>query len=118
MARVTITTSGADKIRRKLGKKAARELTRELDRVIEANSLKIVNNAKENAPIKTGALKRSIKIYEKPAEMERIIGSNMPYATKQEYEHKTKKGYFRRAVWGGKEPLRKDIELELRKHGR
>jgi Bacteriophage HK97-gp10, putative tail-component len=109
MPKFTVKATGVDEVLRKLGAEGARELTKELDRIVEKHALKVVNEARNNAPIDTGALKNSIDIYEK-GELYRVVGSDRPYARRQEYEHKTKKGYFRKALWNEREPFRKDIK--------
>jgi hypothetical protein len=111
----TVKVQGVDEVLRKLGSEGAKALEQRLDNIVEANAIKIANEAKENAPIRDGFLKRSIRLYGRPARLARTIGSNMPYAQRQEYEHKTHKAYFRRALWNGREPFRKDIRDELKK---
>jgi hypothetical protein len=100
--------------------KSAREIPRELidgiDRETEKAALNIVNDARENAPHKTGALAQSIKIYEK-RKLARVIGSDRPYAARQEYEHKSKRGFFRKALYKAREPFRKAIEGVIKKAG-
>lgn len=115
--RITAKATGIDKVNAKLGAQGAKELEAALDLIVEEHALKIANEAKSNAPIKDGFLKRSIRLYGRPARLARTIGSNMPYATRQEYEHKTHKGYFRRAIWSGREPFRQDIVNEIKKRG-
>lgn len=115
--RIKFKVTGVEEVMKKLGSAGAKDLENSLDRIVETNALKIANQAKENAPHKDGFLKRSIRLYGRPAKLARTIGSNLPYATRQEYEHATKKGYFRKAIWSGREPLRKDIMDEIKKRG-
>jgi hypothetical protein len=104
-----IKAQGVEEVLRKLGAKGAQEFAKEIDQIVEEHALNIVNNARHNAPIDTGALKNSIDIYEE-GELYRVVGSDRPYAQRQEYEHATKKGYFRKALWNEREPFRKDIQ--------
>jgi hypothetical protein len=113
--RIRANITGLDEVLQRLGREGAQELERELDNIVEANAIKIVNQAKENAPIRDGNLKRSIRLYGRPAKLKRTIGSNMPYAQRQEYEHATKKGYFRKALWSGREPFRQEIRDAIRR---
>lgn len=115
MPKFSVKVQGVSEVLSKLGAEGAKELETRLDRVVEAQALLTVNDAKENAPIKDGFLKRSIKLYGKPARLSRTIGSNMPYAQRQEYEHATNKGYFRKALWTRREPFRKAIQDEIKK---
>lgn len=110
-----VKVTGVDEVLQKLGSEGAKELTKRLDDIVEANAIKIVNEAKNNAPYRDGHLKRSIHLYGRPARLKRTIGSNMPYAQRQEYEHKTHKAYFRKALWNGRTPFREDIRREIAK---
>jgi Bacteriophage HK97-gp10, putative tail-component len=109
MPKFTVKATGVEEVLRKLGAKGAQEFAKEIDKIVERHALNIVNNARQNAPIDTGALKNSIDIYEE-GDLYRVVGSDRPYAQRQEYEHKTKKGYFRKALWNEREPFRKDIK--------
>jgi len=111
----SVKANGVEAVLRKLGSEGAKRLADDLDIVVEKQALMTVNDAKNNAPQKDGNLKRSIKLYGKPVKLSRTIGSNMPYAQRQEYEHKSRKGYFRKALWKRREPFRKAIESEIKK---
>lgn len=70
-----------------------------LDEVVERRALEMVNETREKAPRLTGKLANSINIVQSETKpLTRTYGSNVEYARRQEYEHKTKKGYFRRTV--------------------
>ena len=65
----------------------------------EAYARKIANEAAEAAPELNGYLKNSIT--SSPTEVAFGLwefGSDLPYATRQEYEHATKKGFMRNAI--------------------
>jgi Bacteriophage HK97-gp10, putative tail-component len=109
-----IKAQGVEEVLRKLGAKGAQEFAKEIDQIVEEHALNIVNNARHNAPIDTSALKNSIDIYEE-GELYRVVGSDRPYAQRQEYEHATKKGYFRKALWNEREPFRKDIQDAIKR---
>ena len=115
MPKFKVKAQGVNEVLSKLGDEGAAKLIADLDKTVEKQALLTVNDAKENAPYKDGFLKRSIKLYGKPVRLERTIGSNMPYAQRQEYEHATNKGYFRKALWKRREPFRKAIESEIKK---
>lgn len=61
----------------------------------------IARQARFNAPVLTGNLQSSIRVEERKGEVVVIAGGswnwNVPYARRQEYEHKTKKHYMLRA---------------------
>lgn len=58
----------------------------------------IAKKARSNAPVLTGNLQSSIRIEEREGAIVIVAGGswnwNVPYALRQEYEHKTKKHYM------------------------
>ncbi|WP_181349391.1 HK97 gp10 family phage protein [Thalassobacillus sp. CUG 92003] len=88
----------------------ANELRADLDKTAERGTRSMANQASKNAPIDTGALKASIPAsVQQEEELSWLFGSHLPYAQRQEYEHRTKKAYFRRAIWAGEGPLERQI---------
>jgi hypothetical protein len=114
----SVKAFGVEEVMKQLGKKAAEEMANELDEVVEKQSFETVNDVKANTPVDTGRLVNSIDVYEKPAKMARVIGSPVEYATRQEYEHKSKKGFFRKALFKRRTLLRKEVEAIIQKRGR
>lgn len=111
----SIKASGVSEALEKLGDAA--ELIKELDQVTEKHTRLMSNEAATNAPVKTGKLASSIpKSVEQEAEMVWIFGSDVEYATRQEYEHDTKKAFFRKALWNGRAPFREEVQETIRKH--
>lgn len=95
------------------------ELIKELDRVTERNTRLIANDASHMAPVKTGRLASSIPAsVEKESDMTWIFGSVVVYATRQEYEHRNKKAFFRRAIWKGRSAFREDVRVTIQKFTR
>ncbi len=84
------------------------------DKVTEAFTRKIANESAEMAPVDTSDLKNSIL-----ASPERLylaewqFGSRLPYANRQEYEHPSKKGFIRKAVWNNRDEYRKKLREEV-----
>lgn len=97
--RMKVELQGVDEIQKLLGRTAANRLHRRLADDIRDGVDRMTEQAHDNAPILTGALKQSIlaHIY-KESDFEYVFGSNLPYARRQEYEHKTKGFYFHRAI--------------------
>jgi hypothetical protein len=90
----------------------------DLDRITEAYTRKMANESAEGAPRKTGKLKNSFPpSVRKEEEVSWSFGSDVPYAKKQEYEHKSKKGFVRKAVWNNREPYRNKIKERLGQMG-
>jgi hypothetical protein len=115
--KVSGKVEGLDKLLRELGSEGAAKLVKDLDNIVEKNALKIANEAKQNAPRDSGALKNSIHLWGRKAVLKRTVGSDRPYAQRQEYEHKTQKGFFRKAMWNGRKPLKSDIEKRIKEIG-
>lgn len=90
------------------------EILRELDNETEKAALRIVNEARVEAPRDTGALANSINVYERKPLL-RVVGSNLPYAARQEYEHASKRGFFRKAIYKERIKFREAIEAVLKK---
>lgn len=104
----SIKASGVSEAIEKLGDPT--ELIKELDRVTEKHTRLMANESADNAPVKTGRLASSIpKSVEQEAEMSWIFGSDVEYATRQEYEHASKKAFFRKSLWNGRTPYRDEI---------
>ena len=114
MAQVRITYDASD-VLRKLGAQGARELRDDIDREIERSVRTMANNSAQNAPVKTGKLRASIPAsVEQHGEMDWEFGSPVPYATKQEYEHRTKRAFLRNAVWSETPVLKAKISEVIR----
>lgn len=87
-----------------------------IDEAVEVRALKMVNDTKVSAPRKTGKLKNSIQIITQETKpMSRTYGTNVEYARKQEYEHKTKRGYFRNNITKHKPLLQADVQKAIKK---
>jgi hypothetical protein len=112
-----VKATGMNDLLDAVGRKGARELTKELDDLTGKHALLMVNDAKQNAPYDTGKLQGSIDIYDEEL-LSRTIGSDLPYAQRQEYEHKSKKGFFRKAIWRGRQPFRDAINSAIKRRGR
>ena len=84
------------------------------DRVTEKYTRKMANEAGKNAPVKDNVLRPNI--IASPRRIEKgtwEFGGTVDYARRQEYEHKTKKGFIRKAVWNNREPYRKELRKEM-----
>jgi len=81
---------------------------------VETFTRKMANESSGNAPIKDGYLKGSLASSpEKLGPTEWSFGSDLPYALRQEYEHRTHKGFVRKAVWNNREAYRKAIKSRI-----
>jgi hypothetical protein len=93
---------GLEKVQETI-RKLPREANEKLDNVVEKRVLLMVNETRNRAPKLTGKLANSIDIKQK-FNLGRAYGSNVEYARRQEFEHKTLKGFFRKTV-GKHRPL-------------
>lgn len=117
--KIRVQASGFDEVIRALGSAAANRLESAVEIDVATGVRKMTLAAFKNAPVETGALRSSIlKSIQREGSMEYIFGSYMPYAQRQEYEHRTKNRYLHRAVWaeqGGIErEIRKSIKRSMR----
>ncbi|MFJ5716533.1 hypothetical protein [Neobacillus sp. NPDC093127] len=107
----------------------------DIDRITEAYTRKMANESAIGAPRKTGKLANSFPssvrkeggfgaktkswiLFGKATTAVWSFGSDLPYALKQEYEHRSKKGFVRKAVWNNREAYREKIRERLGQMGR
>lgn len=107
---------GINDVQRALGRRAANRLERRIGIDVGDGVERMADQAYDNAPVETGALRSSIlaNIY-KISNKEYVFGTNLPYGRRQEYEHKTKGFYFHRAVWQETSPLQKKLVFTIRR---
>ncbi|WP_053073680.1 HK97 gp10 family phage protein [Bacillus sp. LL01] len=116
---MNVKVTGLDQVIKKLGTQAAADLAKDLDGITEKSTLKMANEAAINAPRRDGHLKNSIVSSVKQRGLATwSYGSDREYAMRQEYEHPTQKGFFRKSIWNGRAIFRKDIVERIRKLGR
>ena len=86
------------------------------DKVTETYTRKMANESGEMAPVKRGDLRANVIASPrrlKPAVWE--FGGTLAYARRQEYEHSSKKGFIRKAVWNNRTPYRERLREEVAK---
>lgn len=97
----------------------ANAIAQDIDQITEAYTRKMANESAESAPRDTGKLKNSITAsVQKEAPLHWTYGSDLPYATRQEYEHRTKKGFIRNTIAKNEIPYRDKIAERLSEMGR
>lgn len=107
-----VTVKGLDEVIRKLDKQLGQQAVDDIDKITEAYARKMAEESAGMAPIKDSFLKNSIAASPQPSDDELHVweyGSNLPYATRQEYEHKTNKGFIRKSVWNNREKYRNAV---------
>lgn len=114
--RIKVELSGFDKLRGKLGKDAADDLVDAIELDLANETRKMAVQGAKNAPVETGALRASVLASpQRAGKLTYYWGSKLPYALRQEYEHKTKRAYLRRAYWQGQKELQKTIRFTLKR---
>lgn len=117
MARYKIDFKGINEVESKLGAVSARRVKQMIDVDLEEGIKRMANEAGNNAPVDTGYLRETI--YSSPRKLRRhyyMFGSIAPYAQRQEYEHRTKRGYFRKAVWKEAPVIKERIARTIKKY--
>jgi phage-related minor tail protein len=116
---IKIQTYGVREALEKAGREGARQLASKIDKDVERGVRQMANDSAEMAPVKSGRLAGSIpKTVSKVDEMAWEYGSDVEYATRQEYEHKSRKGFFRKSVWANRQKLRDKIRKTINESGR
>ncbi len=115
--KLNVKVSGIDKVLRKLDRQLGDSAIADVDRITEAYVRKMANESAEMAPVKDGLLKNSIASSPQQSDEVHVweYGSNLPYATKQEYEHPTNKAFIRRSVWNNREKYRDAVLKRITK---
>ena len=116
MARYTIEFKGIDEVQRALGISNSKRMKRQIDDDLSEGIDRMAEQAYDNAPVETGALRSSILASRtKLSRHHYMFGSTMPYAQRQEYEHKSKMYYFKRAVLQEAPGIKEDIESTVKR---
>lgn len=117
MAKFDVKVEGVDKLLRKLDRISGAKAVADIDRITEAYARKMAAESARMAPVKTGALKNSIAKSPRPSDEPHAWewGSHLPYATRQEYEHRTHKAFARRAIWNNEKKYRDAVMRRLTK---
>lgn len=103
---------GLEAVIRDLGRMVDAQAQADIDGIAEAYARKMSEESAAMAPVDLGGLEGSIA--SSPQQSDESIhiwewGSNLPYATRMEYEHPTNKGFVRKAVWNNREKYRKAV---------
>ena len=114
--KLNVKVTGLDDVLRKLEKQLGQQAVDDLDKITEAYARQMANESAGMAPIKDGLLRNSIASSPQQSDEDTHVweyGSNLPYATRQEYEHKTNKAFIRKSVWNNREKYRAAIKKRI-----
>lgn len=113
--RINIKVEGLEKVMRDFTTRGIKAQSK-AEKVTETYARKMANESAGMAPVDSGDLRASIAASPRrigPAQWQ--YGSELPYARRQEYEHRSKKGFIRKAVWKNRTPYREAMKRELTK---
>lgn len=113
--RLNVNVKGLDKVMRDFST-AGIKAQGNADKVTETYTRKMANDSADMAPVKSGDLRANLAASPhrlKPAVWE--FGGTLPYTRRQEYEHKTKKGFIRKSVWRNRNDYREALRREVSK---
>ncbi|MGG5762656.1 hypothetical protein ACQ3VC_14205 [Bacillus proteolyticus] len=88
---------------------------------VEKHARLQANTASNRAPVESGNLAGSIPPSVKAFNGDKTgwsYGSEVEYAAVQEYTHKTKKGFMRKTMFEGEQPLVSDLEKTVQRTAR
>ncbi len=115
MTNIKISVTGIDALTKKLEGLTGATALNNADKISETYARKIANEAAENAPVKDNILAPALAA--SPERLEKgvwQIGNNgVEYTRRQEYEHPTRKGFIRKAVWDNREAYREKLRKEF-----
>ena len=108
----TVSVTGIEKLLKQLDPS---KIDKEVDKVTETYARKMATAAAIKAPRRDGWLKNSLAASPKREKVGVWTwGSDLPYARRQEYEHRTSKGFVRRSIWEYRNEYRDAIRTLLR----
>lgn len=84
------------------------------DKVSEKYARKMANESAGMAPVDSGDLRANLQASPRrlaPGTWE--YGGTLPYTRRQEYEHKTRKGFIRKSVWNNRNDYREELRREV-----
>lgn len=112
---INIKVKGLDKVMKDFSLRGVQAQYR-VDKVTEAYTRKMTNEAANAAPVKTGNLRANLLASPRRLQLGTWeFGGTLPYTRRQEYEHKTKRGFIRKAVWRNRDDYRRAIRREITK---
>lgn len=110
-----VKVDGLDAIMRKFSE-AGKKAQGVADKVTETYTRKMANEAGAAAPVLDNLLRPNLIASPRrigPALWE--FGGTLAYTRIQEYEHASKKGFIRKAVWDNRTPYREKLREEVAK---
>lgn len=117
MPRYRVEITGINDVLNHLGTSSARRMKRNIDDDLEEGIRQMAETSAEYAPVDTGALKASIVAsVRKLSRHHYMYGSILPYAQRQEYEHKTKGRFLYRSVMKEAPEIKSKIAMTIKRN--
>lgn len=113
--RVNVKVQGIDKVMNDFTQRGLAAQYR-ADKVTETYTRKMANEAGASAPVDTGDMRANILA--SPRRVTNAVwefGGTLAYTRRQEYEHSTKRGFIRKAVWKNRNDYRSALKREVTK---
>lgn len=113
--KINIRVQGIEKVMNDFSQKGLAAQYR-ADKVTETYTRKMANESAGMAPVKSGDMRANILA--SPRRVSNAVweyGGTLAYTRRQEYEHKSKKGFIRKAVWKNRNAYRDAIKREVTK---
>lgn len=112
--KMNVKVIGIDKVTKKIDGLTGQFALNNVDKITETYTRKMANESAGIAPIESGDLRASITASPRRLKLGTWeYGSELAYARRQEYEHKSRKGFIRKSVWNNREPYREALRKEL-----
>lgn len=113
MTNIKISVKGVDALMRDFSM-ASVKAQGTADRVTEKYTRKMANEAGANAPVKDNVLRPNVIASPRRLQMGTWeFGGTVAYARRQEYEHLTRSGFIRKAVWNNRQAYREELRKEV-----
>src|SRR5690606_9785700 len=112
---INIKVKGLDKVMNDFSLRGVQAQYR-VDKVTEAYTRKMTNEAAKAAPVKTGNLRANLLASPRRLQIGTWeFGGTLPYTRRQEYEHKTKRGFIRKEIGRNEKIYRPGLSGRIRK---
>jgi hypothetical protein len=117
MTNFNVKVDGLGDVLKMFDQVGGKQAQADVNKITETYARKMASEAADNAPVKTGGLKNSLASSPQQSNEPHTWqwGSDKPYATRQEYEHKTKKAFVRRAIWNNENDYVDAVKRRLTK---
>lgn len=110
---MNVSVKGIDKVMKDFSLKGIKAQT-DVDKVAEKYTRKMANESADMAPVDTGDLRNNLLASPRRIKLGTWEwGGTLAYTRRQEYEHRSKKGFIRKATWNNRQAFRDEIRREV-----